>query len=211
MCCKQILFSLLISLSLHAQKIVFESKPVSFTEDDIRKELSLYPANILNLCVEKIEVKDIHENYYGMSRFLLKSVEINSNIPNKQAFIRTIHHELSSMFLLGIDQDYTNRTFKIYQKKFNTLNPNGFRYDSQTTVDNLNNEQQKYFAYSTYSMTSFENDFNVISETLFTDPYYLNQLHASPPVYQKLLLVVEFYHNYIDSKFTIEYFKNLKR
>lgn len=206
----KILILLFISYNTVAQRITFDSKSNTFNENDIRKELQLYPSNILSLCVEKIEVKNIHENYCGMSHFLFKSVEINGNI-SKLILIKTIHHELSSMFLLGIDQDYSNRTFKIYQKKFNALNPNGFRYDSQINVENLNDDQKKYFAYNTYSMTCFENDFNTIAEILFTDSYYLNHVNTSTAVYQKLLLVVEFYHNMIDSKFTMDYFKNLKR
>lgn len=194
-----------------AQQTIFETKPEFFTEQDIRKELSLYPPNILNLCVEKIEIKNIKESYYGMSHYLFKTIEINSHIPNKVEFIKTIHHELSSMFLLNIDQDYSNRTYKIYQRKFNALNPYGFKYDSQIRVKDLSDEQSKYFASNTYSMSQFENDFNMIAEVLFTDSKYLSYLNTSWPVYQKILLVIEFYHHYVDSKFTMEYFKDLKR
>lgn len=194
-----------------SQLIIFENK-APLSENDIRNELKLYPSNILNLCVEKIIVKDFNDKtYYGLNHTAMKYVEINSVIPTKIEAIKTLHHELSSMFLHNVDQDYSERTYKAYGKKFMALNPNGFRYERGIRVTDLNDEQRKYFAIDTYSIDSFENDFNRITETLFADPAYLNHLNTSLPVYKKFLLVVEFYHSYVDPKFTMEYFQNLKR
>lgn len=206
-----ILILALISSISYAQDVIVENKS-NLSENDIRNELKLYPSNVLNLCVEKIIVKDFNDNsYYGLNHTAMKYIEINSVIPTKIEAIKALHHELSSMFLHNIDQDFSNRTYKNYGKKFMALNPNGFRYDNGIRVVDLNDEQKKYFAIDTYSMDSFENDFNRIAETLFTNPSYLNRLNTSLPVYQKFLLVIDFYHNYVDSKFTMEYFKNLKR
>ncbi|WHZ06872.1 MAG: hypothetical protein OJF59_000625 [Cytophagales bacterium] len=208
-----ILYLFFSSYSLFAQRVVIENKSApSFSEHDIRNELKVYPSNVLNLCVEQILVKDFNDKtYYGLSHTAMKYVEINSIIPTKIDAIKTLHHELSSMFLHNVDQDYSERTYKVYGKKFIALNPNGFRYERGIRVTDLNDEQRKYFAIDTYSMDSFENDFNRIAETLFADPAYLNHLNTSLPVYKKFLLVVEFYHNYVDPKFTMEYFQNLKR
>jgi len=158
-----------LSHSILAQQIVLERRPSSFDEKDIRKELNIYPTSVLTKCVEQIVIKELDDNTLGMSHCLFKRIDL-SNVMTKSQFRETIHHELSSMFLLNIDSGYTNKAFKYYQKKFYDLNPTGFKYNLDigisTKIRHLTDEEKKYFACNTYGMTRFENDWNQICEAL---------------------------------------------
>ena len=211
MATKLFLYLNIISSSLLAQKIIFDAKPMSFNEQDIRKELNIYPSSIISQCVEQVLVKELDDNTLGMSHCLFKSVDLN-NKATKQQLPEIIHHELSSMFLLNIDSGYSNKAFKYYQRKFYDLNPSDFNYDLNIGISIpirvLTDEEKKYFVCNTYGMTHFENDWNQICEALFTNPAFLQKIKTNMPVYKKALLAIEFYHDRIDSKFTLEYFKD---
>lgn len=204
----EFLFILIVTPSIaFTQQIVFETHPKSFNEADIRKELGIYPASILKQCVELITIKKFDDKALGMSHYLFKTVELNKAI-TRQQFPEVLHHELSSMFLLNIDSGYRHMAFKYYQRKFDALNPIGFEYNLNIDVRKLSGDEKNYFASNTYSMTGFENDWNQICEALFTNPSFLREANTNFPVYKKALLAIEFYHNRIDPKFTLEYFKS---
>lgn len=200
----------LYSLNGNAQSITFETDPVNFTKEDIERELAKYPKKLIDENLKKVIVVST-DKYCGLSLAFAKKIELSGDCQNCN--IRsTIHHELSSLFLIqnpGPDDVY----YKKLWKEFNALN------GSYTYTGNLQNRPiesgsdiANHFYKRTYAMHSFENDFNVIAESLFMNGHetllFVNE-HPNLPVSNKIKLVLEFYQK-VSSDFTTAYFEKQK-
>jgi hypothetical protein len=197
------LLAFFISMQSFAQTIIIEGKS-NITESEIRSIISIYPEHLLNKC-KTITVKHLD---IGSGLCFSNQIYISGEYA-KSTITQTIHHELSSIFLNKV---YDIKTFNIIGYEFIKLNGNKYLYDKEIgftiKIGPLTDDEKDYFALNTYSKTSFENDYNLICEELFTNKNYLSSLKPNSVLYQKTMIVIDFY-NKLDKKFTVEFFKQL--
>ena len=119
---------------------------------------------------------------------------------------KTIHHELSSLFI---------RSLSFYINPWIAYNPEGFRYRYEVSDDKLktfksSNLEGTMADYemgfmNTYGQTNFENDFNEYSAMIFTHSQKFKKIMDKyPRVRGKFLVWLDFYRK-IDPIFTEEY------
>lgn len=210
-----IFIGLICPIITKSQSIVFENgseltSTPNISRHEIENELAKYPKGIIEENLKNVVVVS-SDKYCGLSLAFAKKIELSGDCQNCN--IRsTIHHELSSLFLIqnpGPDDAY----YKKLWKEFNALN------DSYSYTGNLQNQPiengsdiANHFYKRTYAMHSFENDFNVIAESLFVNGHETLQFaneHPNLPVSKKIQLVIEFYQK-VSSDFTTAYFEKQK-
>jgi hypothetical protein len=177
---------------------------------EIEKELAKYPALILKEHLQKVIVVSSDE-YCGLSLAFAKTFKLNGDC-NHCNFRVTIHHELSSLFLLQYDF-YIAPVGVAIKNKFIELNGDYF-YTNQIEHGRIEPDTPlaDFFYNRKYAMHSFENDFNVIAESLFQNGFSaISFMEGKPqkPVSKKIRLVLDFYY-LLDSSFTINFFKEQK-
>lgn len=190
------------------QTITFNAES-NITESEIREVLSVYPPHMLKM-VESITVKPLEKGVAGKAGFnwIYLSTDYSSDVIR-----RTIHHELSSVFL---QQPDFFKTFNKIGYQFIKLNGDSVSYDNNgreefvdLPVVGLTEREKDYFAGNSYAKSLFENDYNMICEELFVNGKNLIAFIESKPssvIYKKVMIVIEYYHS-MDSKFTIDFFK----
>lgn len=206
-----ITFLILLSVSAFSQNIVFEINSTVFTKSDLQHELDKYPKSVLQAYIPLIKVvqDNASHNYCGCANW--SDIEINASCPIYKV---AIHHELSSLFLNRYDLYVEKDAFKNMETAFIKLNGQYkyhsiLRSEAYHPIESTSDIGQHFFARK-YSVTNFENDYNVIAEMLFSDgaktiDFMLN--NSTKPVAQKIKLVIEFYHK-LDPSFTVQFFKN---
>ena len=199
---KILLFSLLIPFYSFSQKIEMNG-PSNMTEAEIRSVLATYPSHLLkkvaSVKIEALESSDISGK--GGYNWII----VSGHFP-KSSMIKTIHHELSSTFLQSYD---AFKTYNLLSIQFKTINDSYTYIGRNAPIIELTEVEKDFFAVNTYARTTFENDYNMICEELFTNPNFLKSLKPSTALYKKTMLVIEFY-NKLDAKFTLEFFQNIK-
>lgn len=197
---------LLISSSGISQEITFKTKP-TITEAEIRSELSIYPPHLLKM-VKKITVEPLEGNTVGIGGFNWISISTKCS---GESLRRTIHHELSSVFL---QQPDIFKTFDKIGYQFIELNGDSFRYYRNEhpvylPITELTEKEKDYFAVNSYAKSNFENDYNMICEELFVNgKNFIESIESKPEtvIYKKVMIVIDYYHS-LDSKFTIDFFR----
>lgn len=200
-----------ISFSASAQVIKFENVKV---DEGVRmkivEELSKYPKDLLSNYLTEIIIQDLPNNVCGRSEAFSKRIRLNASCYTP--IQETLHHELSSVFLQQYDVYVSRGYFNKLYSQFVNLNEN-VKYDKSVALHKIDAESDlaNYFYKLTYAQTGFENDFNVISQFLFTHGASVveyMQNHPNKPVAKKIQLVIDFYHD-LNSQFTLNYFKKL--
>lgn len=197
---------LICTLVVNAQKISFKCDNAKFTRSEIQTELSKYPADLLNKYLFEVNVVD-DSKICGRSEAYSNRIVLSSNC---EMFRAAIHHEISSVLLRQYDFK-VKEVINIMYGEFLRLNGE-FKYDHNTDMDHINegSKASEHFYKYKYAQSDFENDFNIIAEELFVDGDktigYMND-NKDKPVSKKIQLVIDFYKK-LDSRFTIEYFKN---
>lgn len=198
---KILLFSLLIPFVSFSQKIEIHGSS-NISEFEIRQVISVYPVDLLKKVVS-IKVESLESsNVAGKAGY---NWIIVSGVFPKQNIIKTIHHELSSTFLQSYD---VFRTYNNLKQEFKTLNGDINYTGEDEPIRSLTESEKKYFAVNTYAKTTFENDYNMICEELFTNKNFINTLQPNTVIYKKTMLVIDFY-NKLDKKFTFQFFQNI--
>jgi len=118
------------------------------------------------------------------------------------------HHEFSSLLILGNSfflnpwTDHNPKNFVYLGDKYDSWK--ALRKDVKISNQGNNEDYEKGFL-NTYSLTSFENDFNEYSAMIFTYPDKFKKImRRYPRVRAKFLVWLDFYHK-IDPIFTEEY------
>jgi hypothetical protein len=206
---QSLFFFLALSIQSNAQSIIFETR-ANFNRMEVEKELAKYPALLLKEHLQKVIVVS-SDKYCGLSFAFAKKFELNGDC-DRCNFRATIHHELSSLFLLQYDF-YTAPVGVAMRNKFIELN-GAYSYTNQVEHGRIEPDTPlgDFFYNRKYAMHSFENDFNVIAESLFQNGLsVISFMEGNPkkPVSKKIRLVLDFYY-LLDSSFTINYFKEQK-
>lgn len=198
-----LLFSLLVSsFNLYAQTIIFEgTSEKEISEKEIRSIISVYPVSIL----KKVEITVKHLEYGVSGKGGFSFIYISPDF-SKSVIERTIHHELSTVFLKSYDY---LKTFNIIEKQFIELNGDK-NYDkkyNENSDTKLTESEKDYYAVKSYAKSTFENDYNMICEELFVNgKEFLQTIKPNTVIYKKTMIVINFY-NTLDKKFTLEYFQ----
>lgn len=209
---RKILIAILIFnrvLSVNCQSILFENDPVNFTKKAIEIELTKYPTGLLEKYLEEIVVVQT-EKYCGLAfsaRVAPAKIHLNDNSRCKVDV--TIHHEISSLFLHRYDELAARM-----RDKFIELNGSEYSYTYQIDHSKVEagTKLADYFYSRKYAMYSFENDYNVIAESLFVNGHEVIQLmneRPNLPISKKIKLVLDHY-NMVSKEFTLSYFERQK-
>jgi hypothetical protein len=191
---------------------------------EVSRGLSLIPKDVLEHCVTKIVITTALAAHQRTNDGSTGSEErcsgtyhndvifISSECAGSSARARAgmvVLHELSSVLLKKYPQHFDERYWK-------SLLPDGFQYTndpsrtakqkSQTTMEDL---LMQGFV-SPYSCTSMENDFNTITESLFSgNPILWMWYYSSPKLQTKIDYVIKFY-TAVSPQLDVEYFKHLR-
>lgn len=205
---------------VHAQVIQFKNTP---KRNDVikilKEELNRYPQQIITKYLHKVTFKELE--YSSGLAFLDYEIVIDPRTDLN--YIRhIIHHELSSVLLNRIDENYTFVTFNRIGRKFIDLNDT-LKYFSTAEsghTGQLKKMESNYFVGSEYARVGFENDWNMTCEYLWTNsPIYLKDgtkenfwdfyiKKKGLPVAKKIEMALDFYRS-LDKSLTIEFFKSL--
>ncbi|MBX2896375.1 MAG: hypothetical protein KF763_13080 [Cyclobacteriaceae bacterium] len=198
----------LCSLSGNAQTIIFETNPVNLTKVDIERELAKYPNGLLSKYLKQVVVVKT-DKYCGLSYGRTPRINLNDDCRCKLG--ATIHHELSSIFLYQYNS--VSPVIDEMQQTFISLNGE-YSYTQQIVHSKIEpgTKISNHFYGRMYATHSFENDFNVIAESLFVNGretiQFMND-RPNLPVSKKIKLVLELYQK-ISSDFTTAYFEKQK-
>lgn len=190
----------------HAQIIDFKTTS-KVSEAEIRNELSVYPPNMLKM-VKTIIVEPLDGNSVGVGGFNWISISTKCS---GESLRRTIHHELSTVFLKQPD---IFKTFNKIGYQFTELNGDSLRYYSNRNgvdlpITDLTEKEKDYFAVNSYAKSNFENDYNMICEELFVNgKNFIDSIESKPEtvIYKKVMIVIDYYHS-LDPKFIIDFFR----
>lgn len=173
------------------------------TETEIRNTIAIYPSHLLKK-VSSIKIEELEaSNVAGKGGY--DWIIVSGKFP-KSTMIKTIHHELSSTFLQSYD---VFKTYNSLNAQFKTINGTYAYIGRDAAIIELTEDEKEYFAINSYARTSFENDYNIICEELFTNSNFLKSLKPSTALYKKTMLIIDFY-NKLDSKFTLEFFQYIE-
>lgn len=189
-----------------AQPVYFRGES-KVTQAEIRNELFVYPPHLLKM-VKTITVEPLEGNIVGIGGFNWISISTKCS---GESLRRTIHHELSTVFL---QQPDIFKTFDKIGYQFIELNGDSIRYYSNRNgvdlpITNLTEKEKDYFAGNSYAKSNFENDYNMICEELFVNGRdFIDFIKSRPEsvIYKKVMIVIDYYHS-LDPKFTIDFFK----
>lgn len=190
-----------------SQSIIFKRQS-NITEHEIGSVLSVYTSQMLRM-VKTITVEPLEGNVVGKAGFNWISLSTNCR---EESLSRTIHHELSSVFL---QQPDFFKTFNKIGYQFINLNGDSASYYNKgegyvdLPIVDLTEREKEYFAGNSYAKSSFQNDYNMICEELFVNGRNFIGLIESKPesvIYKKVIIVIDYYHS-LDSKFTIDFFR----
>jgi len=176
---------------------------------EIKLAVSKYPQNLI--------LKEISSIYLvGELRF--SGVYFTGTISNNVLYIaskanrdiqRTFHHEFSSILL----RNYAPSTFETKWKK---ISPELLNCKSTTAIKDgyFSLEQNAYLLQkgylSTYSLSNWENDFNMYAEYIFSgDSHFWKLVDDYPLIKVKTKLVIDFYQQ-VHPVFTENYFRLLE-
>jgi hypothetical protein len=198
------------SLNVKSQVIVFKNTKSLEVERMIRIELEVYPSSLIAEYLDTIIV--MNDLKVGGRAYFTKKILLNGSSDAK--FLReTIHHELSSVFLLRYDV-YVKPVFREMERKFIELNGKGFAYNLNTDMSNIepNSPMADYYCGERYAQNSFENDWNEVTQTLFTNGRDLIDYIKTKPntaLSCKVKAVISFYFS-LNEEFTEDFFSTLK-
>lgn len=179
----------------------------------IGTELNKYPKELLQSYLKSIDVVS-NKRFCGRaevySNRIVLSVSCNRDIRE------TIHHELSSIFLLLFDgggkPTSETPTLNSLYKAFLQLN-GGYKYSFENDISSTEQIDStladRFYLYK-YASRDFENDFNMIAQSLFSNGNKVIEfMNSSPelPVAKKIRLVIDFYHA-LNPTLNISYFKH---
>jgi len=166
----------------------------------IEHALKLYPIEIIKNNIKSIYVFD-HLEFYGL-RYAgsvfgdsLYFVSNGSSVMNIRYLETLFHHEFSSILF---------RKYNFPKDKWIENNPVNFSYakskkqvlNSIKNYSNVNGNEELYKAgfLAKYGQTSIEEDFNLYSETAFSEPGRLKQLSEKYPAIRiKMEIIKQFY------------------
>jgi len=176
---------------------------------EIKLAVSKYPKNLIQK-----EIRNIY--LVGDLRFC--GVYFTGTISNNTLYIaskankdiqRTFHHEFSSILL----RNYAPFSFETKWKK---ISPELLNCKSTTAIKNgyfslEHNATLLNKGYlSAYSLSNWENDFNMYAEYIFSgDQHFWNLVDDYPLIKKKTKLVIDFYQQ-VDPVFTENYFRLLE-
>ena len=166
---------------------------------------------------EKLIQKEI-QNIYLVGNLRLSGVYFTGTISGNTLYIastanqeiqRTFHHEFSSILL----RTYAPFSFETKWKK---ISPELLNCNSTTAIKDgyFSLEQNAYLLnkgyLSAYSLSNWENDFNMYAENIFSgDPHFWELVDYYPLIKVKTKLVLDFYQH-IHPVFTENYFRLLE-
>ena len=205
---KNLKFLLVLTvLSANAQvKVVFKTPYDANVKNVIYQEFGKYPKELIKTYIDSVSVEDL--KICGRSHAFTRYIELSAKCNFQRA---TIHHEMSSMFLirydLKVERDFAERLLK----QFYAINAGVFKYniDNRAILLQKNDPKNDYFYKTNYATTNFENDFNVIAEYLWAEGKETVEFaynNPNKPVSKKIMLVLDFYHR-LDKSFDTEFFK----
>jgi len=176
---------------------------------EIRIAVSKYPQNLIQ---KKIR------NIYLVGDLRFSGVYFTGTISNNVLYIaskankdiqRTFHHEFSSILL----RNYAPTAFETKWKK---ISPELLNCKSTTAIKdgyfslehNASLLNKGYL--SAYSLSNWENDFNMYAENIFSgDPHFWKLVNDYPVIKVKAKLVMDFYQQ-VHPLFTENYFRLLE-
>lgn len=176
---------------------------------EIRIAVSKYPLNLIQ--------KEIR-NIFLVGDLQFSGVYFTGTISNNVLFIaskankdiqRTFHHEFSSILL----RNYAPFSFETKWKK---ISPELLNCKSTTAIkEGYYSLEQNTFLLnkgylSAYSLSNWENDFNMYAENIFSgEPQFWNLVDEYPLIKSKTKLVIDFYQQ-VHPVFTENYFRLLE-
>jgi len=176
---------------------------------EIKLAVSKYPQNLIQ--------KEIR-NIYLVGNLRFSGVYFTGTISDNVLYIaskankdiqRTFHHEFSSILL----RNYAPFSFETKWKK---ISPELLNCKSTTAIKNgyfslEHNATLLNKGYlSAYSLSNWENDFNMYAEYIFSgDQHFWNLVDDYPLIKKKTKLVIDFYQQ-VDPVFTENYFRLLE-
>lgn len=204
--------------------------PISLTE------LKRFP-KIINQELSKYSKSTINNNLKGiylakMISFYSDNLEMGAtnsgdgiyltangvkNNYSDQYIIHILHHELSSI-LLRNGEYYKTHFFP--QAEWESWHPRGFSYNNDGNQANRekknslvgNEELYQQGLLSEYSLASFEEDYNVYSGMIFSEPQAFYELKNKYPIINEKFKIWLNFYNSIDKKITEEnLFKDVKK
>lgn len=179
----------------------------------IDKELAKYSPSVLNKNLKGIYLSKAIEFYnvgFGATNsdngIYISSDGIENNYTDHY-LIGMIHHEFSSILM---------RNYEFKEDEWISWNPREFSYksggvqalkDHEDSLDG-NEELYKQGILSQYSLASFEEDFNVYTSMIFSEPKKFYQLMQKYPlIKEKFNIWLKFYNSF-DKKITEDYLFN---
>jgi len=166
----------------------------------IEEALKLYPIEIIKNDIKSIYVFDYLEFYglryagtvFGDSLYLVSN---GKSVMNKRYLETLFHHEFSSILF---------RKYNFPKDKWIGNNPVNFSYaksknqvlNSIKNYNNVDGNEELYKAgfLAKYGQTSIEEDFNLYSETAFSEPGRLKKLSEKyPAIRMKMEIIKQFY------------------
>lgn len=208
-------YLLMMFIRVSSQTINFEDgvKSTDKIEAKIIAELNKYPKGLLQPYLKRIDVVS-DERFCGRaeaySNRIVLSASCNGDIRE------TIHHELSSIFLLLFDGSgkpvsETPILDSLY-RAFLQLNGD-YKYSFENGIystEVINSALADRFYLYKYGSRDFENDFNIIVQCLFRDGSKTIEFmdsNTEKPVAKKIRLVIDFYQT-LNPAINISYFKH---
>ena len=189
------------------------------TEKAIKRALRKYPQSVLDINLWQIyALRDLwfYETLFGGTNTTGKVYITNNGLENDytSSYIeKTIHHEFSSILLNNYETLFNyeewneiNGTDFVYHDKLGGVESLKNGTAGTNLIDTLNS---KGFL-TEYSMSTLENDFNMISESLFCpDREFWKSVRRHEKLRKKVDLVIEFY-SAIHPQYTKAFFEGLK-
>jgi len=188
-----------------------KAKKKSFEKDSLGLDTALgyYPPSLLKAHLSKVYIlgglKFHGQSFTGTNS--KKNIYIEGG--NSEQTERTFHHEFSSILLRNL----SNSSFKY---KWKELSPSLIDVTSAVAVKagytgtSLNEALMEKGYLCKYSLSNWENDFNMYVEYLFyRSAEFWRLVDKYPKTKMKVDMVIEFYNKYVSHLYTEEFFREI--